>query len=92
MGEKTLAKFRVVFLEEVESILPVLLRKQSSQLLSKFDLEKMVVAEISKINEADIEASVLRTVCNYPERVKMIAAGTGLIIGLLQIVIEYVYY
>lgn len=92
MGEKTLEKFRVVFLEEVESILPVLLQKQSSEILSKFELEKMVVAKISKIAEADIEASVLRAAGNYPERLKIIAAGTGLIIGLLQIVIEYVYY
>jgi uncharacterized membrane protein YheB (UPF0754 family) len=91
MGEKTLAKFRIVFLEEVENILPALIQKQGSGLLSKFELEKMVAAQLNTIALTDIEKAVAQS-GGYLKRIKLLAAGSGLLIGLLQLTIELVFH
>ena len=87
MGEKTLLKFRTVFLEEVERILPALVEKHASGIISGNKIQGAIEKYLSNLPAGTIE-KCLRSVWGKRIRyIKCFAALTGLLIGILQIAI-----
>jgi len=89
MGEKTLQKFKITFLQEVETILPNMLQQYGTMLLQSNKIEEGIADQIRQLSAPQLEASLHQFAHRYIRRFKMLATLLGILIGLLQTVIVY---
>lgn len=87
MGEKTLQKFKDVFLEEVEQVLPALIDKNAAGLFSGGELEKYLLTFFNN-HPGNKWSGLLKKQFQKEIRLaKILAAFAGLLIGLVQVFI-----
>jgi uncharacterized membrane protein YheB (UPF0754 family) len=89
MGEKTLQKFKIIFLQEVETILPNMLQQYGTMLLQGNKIEEGIADQIRQLSAPQLEASLHQFAHRYIRRFKIVATLWGIFIGLLQTVIVY---
>ena len=89
MGEKTLQKFKITFLQEVETILPNMLQQYGTMLLQSNKIEEGIADQIRQLSAPQLEASLHQLAHRYIRRFKIVATLLGILIGLLQTVIVY---
>jgi uncharacterized membrane protein YheB (UPF0754 family) len=91
MGEKTLQKFKAAFLEEVETILPNLLQQYGSHLIKSDQIEKAIATQIKQLAPPTLEAQLHQIAGNYISQFKIAAMLVGMLIGLLQTILVYLF-
>lgn len=84
MGEKTLLKFKGVFMDEVEAILPALMKEATNELLKNAELERMIEKTLSEIPMARVEQAFVLHAAQAMHRFKWMGAAAGFIVGLVQ--------
>lgn len=87
IGNKTVDQLKEVFMNELKSMLPGLLKNYIHNLKSELDLEKIVVEKVKGFSSDKLEVMLNQILTKEFRFVEVIGAALGFLIGLIQIFI-----
>ena len=87
IGEKTIAQLKGVFMEELQTLFPVLMEKYMDNLQDQLDLEKIVVDKVSNFSSDKLEEILMAIMAKEFRFVEILGGVVGLLIGLVQVAI-----
>ena len=87
IGEKTMGQLKSVFMNELETLFPVIMKNYVSNLRRDLDLERVVAEKIAAFSEDRLESLLKKTTAF--RFVEIIGAALGFLIGLLQIALTF---
>lgn len=91
IGDKTIATMKKIFMQELGTLFPEIMKNYAANLKAEFDLEKIITEKIDRLPMHVIE-DVTKTQMNTTIRnFKIAGAVTGFVIGLLQIVLVFLF-
>jgi len=85
IGEKTIVKLKSVFLEELNSLFPALMKQYARHLEEDLDLEKIVVDKVSNFSSDKLEDVLFQIMAKEFRFVEILGAILGFLIGILQV-------
>ena len=87
IGDKTINELKSVFLSELETLFPIIMKNYMYNIENQLDLEKIVTDKVTGFSSDKLEI-ILQSIMSKEFRfVEIIGGVLGFIIGLLQIVI-----
>jgi len=89
IGDKTIASFKTLFLKEIETLFPLLMKQYAVNLKDELDLEQIVVEKVAAFSSDKLEEVLFQIMAKEFKFVEIIGAILGFLIGLLQVVITY---
>ena len=89
VGDKTIGSLKKVFMTELETLFPNIMRSYASNLISDLNIEQMVRKKIAAASIEEIETSLKKNLSNELRLVQLMSALVGLIIGIIVMVIIY---
>ena len=87
IGDKTIDNLKKLFMQEIEVLLPQVMKQYAANLKSELDLEQIVIQKVSKFSSDKLEEVFYQIMSKELRFVKIIGAVIGFIIGLIQIFI-----
>jgi uncharacterized membrane protein YheB (UPF0754 family) len=87
IGEKTIVKLKAVFLEELNTLFPTLMKQYARHLEEDLDLEKIVVDKVSNFSSDKLEEVLFQIMAKEFRFVEILGAVLGFLIGILQVAI-----
>jgi uncharacterized membrane protein YheB (UPF0754 family) len=87
IGEKTISQLKTVFMNELESIFPVLMQNYMTNLQQELDLERIVVDKVTAFSSDKLESILYQIMSKEFRFVEIIGGVLGYIIGLIQVLI-----
>lgn len=85
VGDKTIAQLKAIFMNELEEILPIVLKNYVAHLREDLDLEQIVVDKIAGFSNDRLETMLNEFLTKEFRVVEVIGAALGFLIGLMQI-------
>jgi len=89
IGDKSIGQLKGVFMNELKSMLPALLKDYVRNLKGELDLEKIVVTKVKEFSGEKLEEMLNQLLTKEFRFVEIIGAVLGFIIGVVQILITY---
>ena len=89
IGDKTIQQLKNIFMEELSILFPKLINDYAQKLESDLDIKKIIAQKITAIN---LEEAAIKTQQYLHKEIilfKLTGAATGILIGIIQIVISY---
>jgi uncharacterized membrane protein YheB (UPF0754 family) len=86
IGDKTINSLKVAFMEELETLFPVVMKQYAEQLMDKSSIEQFVVQKVNSIAASHLETMLLNLVPAAGRNFRWLGALTGFIVGLAQVV------
>jgi uncharacterized membrane protein YheB (UPF0754 family) len=87
VGDKTIDKMKMVFMEELQLIFPQVIGRFAGGLDDEIDVEKLIHERLASIDDARWKEMVLQKAGTQLNKLKLLGALTGFIIGVLFLVI-----
>jgi uncharacterized membrane protein YheB (UPF0754 family) len=88
IGEKTINQLKEAFLMELESLFPVLMKSYMTKLEKDLDLEKIVTDKVASFSSEKLEDILNQITKKEFQFLEVIGGFFGLLIGLLQVLIQ----
>lgn len=82
-GDEVLDKIKLNLMEELESIIPMLLQKYSGNLLGNIPVENLITEHLSNVSAHEIYQIIFAKSKKIRQAIPLIAALNGLIIGII---------
>jgi len=89
LGEKTILQLKGAFLEELESLFPILMKSYMNKLQHDLDLEKIITEKVANFSSEKLEDILKQITQKEFKFLEIISTLFGLIIGLAQVLIAY---
>lgn len=89
IGDKTIGKLKSAFLNEIETLFPVVMKQYADNLLDGPELEQMITQKMAGLSPSDMESFIRTNLSREIRKAGLAAAFFGLMIGLLQCLIIY---
>lgn len=89
IGDSTIEKIKKVFMEEMEALLPRLIRQYVESHREELDLEKIVTEKVSGFSSDKLEEILYSIMKKEFRFVEIIGGVLGFIIGLIQVLITH---
>jgi len=89
IGDKTITSLKEVFMKELESLFPVIMKNYMGKLQADLDLEKIVVEKVSGFSSDKLESILQQIMTREFRFIEIIGAILGFFIGLLQVALTY---
>jgi uncharacterized membrane protein YheB (UPF0754 family) len=90
IGENTINQLKVVFMSELETLFPNLIKSYMKSLESSLDLEKIVTQKVSGFSSDKMEDILNQIMSKEFRFVEIIGAVLGFIIGLFQVLLTII--
>lgn len=87
VGDKTINSLKVLFVTELETLFPEIMKSYMGRLQEDFNIEKIVSAKIAAIPPAAIEEAIRQNMKKEWLQLKLFGALAGLLIGCIQLII-----
>lgn len=87
IGNKTIDSLKKVFIQEIEALFPQVMNQFAGNIKAEFDVEKMVAGKIASIAPVKLEKTLLQALSKEFRYIKILGAVTGLIIGIIQLLV-----
>ena len=87
IGEKTIAQLKGHFLNELEALFPILMKRYMGHLQAELDLEKIVTEKVAGFSSDKLEEILMSIMASEFRFVEILGGVLGFIIGLLQVAI-----
>ncbi|AXY74485.1 DUF445 domain-containing protein [Paraflavitalea soli] len=85
IGERTINQLKEIFLKELETIFPLVMKGYVKNLQEDLNLEQMVIDKVTAIPTDKIQVSVYQAIGSDLNKAALLAALLGLLIGLVQL-------
>ena len=92
IGEKTIASLKRIFMQELETLFPQLMKSYAGHLQAELDLEKIVTEKVSAFSSDKLESILYQIMSKEFRFVEILGGVIGFIIGILQVLISYFLY
>lgn len=89
IGERTRRSLKNVFMTELETLFPQIMKSYARNLEQELDLEKIVTDKVSKFSSDKLEAILYQIMSKEFRFVELLGGVIGFIIGILQVLITY---
>jgi uncharacterized membrane protein YheB (UPF0754 family) len=89
IGEKTRRSLKNIFMKELETLFPQIMKSYAKHLEEELDLEKIVTDKVSKFSSDKLEAILYQIMSKEFRFVELLGGIIGFMIGILQVLITY---
>jgi len=90
IGEKTITQLKDAFLMELENLFPILMKSYMTKLEKDLDLEKIVTEKVASFSSEKLEDILDQITKKEFQFLEVIGGVFGLLIGLLQVLIQVI--
>jgi len=87
IGEKTIISLKEVFMQEIETIFPQVMKQFVGNLKNELDLEEIVIKKVAGFSTDKLEEILYQIMSKEFRFVEIIGAVIGFIIGVVQVII-----
>ncbi|HEU4573519.1 MAG TPA: DUF445 family protein [Chitinophagaceae bacterium] len=87
IGDKTIATLKSVFMQELSTLFPQVMKNYAGSLKNELDLEKIVTAKVAAFSTDKLEAILYQIMAKEFRFVEIIGAVLGFLIGLFQVLL-----
>lgn len=91
IGEKTIGTLKTIFMNELETIFPIIIKGYVQNLQKDLDLEQMVASKIASLSADKLEASLYQALSKELRLAGIFFATLGFLIGFVQVAIIIVF-
>lgn len=92
IGDKTITNLKTLFMNEIETLLPMVMKKYAANLKTELDLEQIVIAKVAAFSSDKLEEVLYQIMSKEFRFVEIIGAVIGFLIGSLQVIFTYFLY
>ena len=89
IGDKTIDKLKSVFMTELETLFPKMMKDYAANLRTELDLEQIVTDKVKAFSSDKLESILYQVMAKEFKFVEIIGGVLGFLIGLLQIGITF---
>lgn len=89
IGDKTINQLKEVFMNELETLFPTLMKNYMTNLKQDLDLERIVIDRVAGFSTDKLESILYQIMSKEFRFVEIIGGVLGVIIGLLQILLTW---
>lgn len=87
IGDKTINELKTVFITELESLFPVIMKSYIGNLGADLDLGKLVQEKITGLSPVTLEKTFRLAMAKERRKLGLLGAGIGFLIGILQVLL-----
>ena len=87
IGEKTIATMKTIFMQELATLFPQIMKNYAHHLKTEFEVEKIIEEKIAGLPMNKIEENVRMQLSASIRQFKIIGAVGGFVIGFIQVLI-----
>jgi uncharacterized membrane protein YheB (UPF0754 family) len=87
IGDSTINQLKVVFMDELRTIFPEIIRKYMKNLESELDMEEIVISKVAGFSSDKMENILNQIMSSEFRFVEIIGGVLGFIIGIVQVLI-----
>lgn len=87
IGDKTISSLKKIFMLELESLFPQIMKSYAGQLKEELDLEKIVTEKVSAFSTDKLEEILYQIMSKEFRFVEILGGVIGFIIGIVQVLI-----
>jgi uncharacterized membrane protein YheB (UPF0754 family) len=87
IGDKTISRLKSTFMQEIETLLPPVMKSYAGQLKNDLDLEAIITQKVAHFSSDRLEELLYQIMAKEFRFVEWVGAVIGLIIGSLQVLI-----
>jgi uncharacterized membrane protein YheB (UPF0754 family) len=87
IGDKTINNLKTMFMKEIESLFPQVMKQYATNLKTELDLEQIVIKKVAGFSSDKLEEILYQIMSKEFRFVEIIGAVIGFIIGIVQIII-----
>jgi uncharacterized membrane protein YheB (UPF0754 family) len=87
IGDKTITNLKTMFMKEIESLFPQVMKQYATNLKTELDLEQIVIKKVAGFSSDKLEEILYQIMSKEFRFVEIIGAVIGFIIGIVQIII-----
>lgn len=88
IGDKTLSRLKSTFLQEIETLLPPVMKTYAGQLKTELDLETIITKKVAQFSSDRLEDLLYQIMAKEFRFVEWVGAIIGLLIGSIQVLIS----
>jgi uncharacterized membrane protein YheB (UPF0754 family) len=89
IGDKTIRSLKKIFMQELETLFPQLMKSYAGHLQEELDLEKIVTDKVSAFSTDKLENILYQIMSKEFRFVELIGGVIGFIIGIMQVLITH---
>jgi len=89
VGDKTVSSLKKVFMTELETLVPNIMRSYASNLIADLNIEQLVSQKLAAAPLQEIEISFRENFSKELRVIELTSASIGLIIGLITMVVTH---
>jgi uncharacterized membrane protein YheB (UPF0754 family) len=87
IGDRTIRSLKRIFMQELETLFPQLMKSYAGHLQEELDLEKIVTDKVSAFSSDKLEAILYQIMSKEFRFVEILGGVIGFIIGIVQVLI-----
>jgi uncharacterized membrane protein YheB (UPF0754 family) len=87
IGDRTIRSLKNIFMQELETLFPQLMKSYAAHLQEELDLEKIVTEKVSSFSTDKLEAILYQIMSKEFKFVEILGGVIGFIIGVLQVLL-----
>ncbi|HLO83343.1 MAG TPA: DUF445 family protein [Chitinophagaceae bacterium] len=91
IGEKTINTLKAAFLEELQSLFPLLMHQYVNTLQKELDLEHIVEEKVKQFSSDKLESILYQIMSKEFRFVEVLGGVLGFIIGVIQVLITLIF-
>jgi uncharacterized membrane protein YheB (UPF0754 family) len=89
IGDKTIKSLKKIFMQELETLFPQIMKNYAGHLQHELDLEKIVTEKVSAFSTDKLEDILYQIMSKEFRFVEILGGVIGFIIGIVQVLITY---
>ena len=89
IGDKTIGNLKTLFMNEIETLLPIVMKQYAANLKTELDLEQIVITKVAAFSSDKLEEVLYQIMSKEFRFVEIIGAVIGFLIGSLQVIFTY---
>ncbi|MEO5948632.1 MAG: DUF445 family protein [Chitinophagaceae bacterium] len=89
IGDKTIDNLKTIFMKEIETLLPIVMKQYAANLKTELDLEQIVITKVAAFSTDKLEEVLYQIMSKEFRFVEIIGAVIGFLIGMLQVLFTW---
>ena len=85
IGDRTISTLKTIFMNELETLFPVIMKAYMQNLQKELDVEKLISEKIAAFTPDKLETMLYETMGKELRLAGLVGAAVGLIMGLVQV-------
>lgn len=89
LGEKTIDNLKTIFMKEIATLMPIVMKQYAANLKTELDLEQIVITKVAAFSSDKLEEVLYQIMSKEFRFVEIIGAVIGFLIGSMQVLFTW---